>query len=35
MIIKIYLDDPERLPREAPILSGLDELLERGASVVV
>ena len=33
--ILFYLDDFVRFPREAPILSGLEELLERGALVVI
>jgi hypothetical protein len=35
MIIKIYLDDLVRFFREALILSGFEELLEREAIVVV
>jgi hypothetical protein len=34
MIVKIYLDDLVRFLREASILSGSEEPLERGAIVV-
>ena len=35
VIMRIYLDDLVRLPRDAPIFPGFKELLKLGAVVVV